>query len=324
MHMLILELDHNMLRIRRWDVIMQKTTIQNPVKKKAEDKTSVKKRSQVKSIFFRFKKNKLAMFGLVLLIFMVLIAIFAGLFADYELDAITQNMKERLQTPSKDHIFGTDQYGRDIFARIIFGARISLSISLVTIVVSLVIGASIGATAGYYGGRIDNIIMRIMDVFLAIPQTLMAISIVAALGPGMINLLIAMSISSVPRFARIVRSSILSIKEMEFIEAARACGTRDFRIILKHIIPNAIGPIIVQATLNMAGTIIAISGLSFIGLGIQPPLPEWGSMLSEGKSQMRYYPHLVIIPGIAIVCAVMALNLIGDGLRDSMDPRLKN
>lgn len=291
---------------------------------KVKNIPTIKKRSQFKSIFFRFKKNKLAMFGLVVLIILTLVAIFADFIADYDNEAISQNMQIRLQTPSKEHIFGTDHYGRDMFARIVFGTRISLFVGIISIVASLAVGAIIGAIAGYYGGRIDNVIMRIMDVLLAIPQTLMAISIVAALGPGIFNLLLAMSISSVPRFARIVRSSILSISDQEFIEAARACGTSDVRIIGKHIIPNAIGPIIVQATLNMASTIIGISGLSFIGLGVEPPIPEWGSMLSEGKTQMRYYPHLVIIPGIAIVFAVMALNLIGDGLRDSLDPRLKN
>lgn len=287
-------------------------------------RSTVKKRSQFKSIFFRFKKNKLAMFGLIILILLTLVAVFADYIADYEKDAISQNMQERLQTPNKNHIFGTDHYGRDLFARIVFGARMSLFLGIVAISISLSIGAVIGSVAGYYGGQIDNVIMRIMDVLLAIPNTLLAISIVAALGPGIINLLIAMSVSSIPRFARIVRSSILSISGQEFIEAAKACGTSDARIIAKHIIPNAIGPIIVQATLNMASTIISIAGLSFIGLGIEPPIPEWGSMLSEGKAQMRYYPHLVIIPGIAIVFAVMALNLIGDGLRDSLDPRLKN
>ncbi|SCY21644.1 ABC transporter permease [Alkaliphilus peptidifermentans] len=293
-------------------------------KSKVEVKSKIKKRSQLKSMFFRFKKNKLAMFGLVILTLMFLIAVFANFIADYEADAISQNMQARLQTPNRDHILGTDHYGRDIFARVVFGARISLFVGVVSITLSLAVGVVIGSVAGYYGGKIDNVIMRLMDVLLAIPQTLMAISIVAALGAGIFNLLLAMSISSVPRFSRIVRSSILSISGQEFIEAAKACGTSDARIISKHIIPNAIGPIIVQATLNMASTIISIAGLSFIGLGIEPPIPEWGSMLSEGKAYMRYYPHLVIIPGIAIVFAVMGLNLIGDGLRDSLDPRLKN
>lgn len=284
----------------------------------------IKKRSQLTAIWFRYKKNKLAMTGLVLILLMILIALFAGVISDYEKDAVTQNMKDRLMTPNYEHIFGTDQYGRDMFARIIYGARISLFVGIVTISFSLTGGSVIGATAGYYGGRIDNILMRIMDVFLAIPSILLAISVVAALGPGLFNLLIAMSIAQIPRFARIVRSAILSIKGQEFIEAAKACGTKDSRIIAKHIIPNAIGPIVVQATLTMASTILTIASLSFVGLGIQPPTPEWGSMLSDGKSQMRYYPHLVVMPGIAIMLAVLSLNLIGDGLRDALDPRLKN
>lgn len=287
-------------------------------------KSKIKKRSQLKSIMLRYKKNKLAMMGLILLIVLVVLSICAPLLANYEEDAIKQNIKERLQFPNGKHWFGTDQYGRDLFARVIFGARVSLAISLLTIILSMSVGLLIGSVSGYYGGRVDDILMRIMDVFLAIPQMLMAISIVAALGPGIGNLLIAMSISMVPRFARIVRSSILSIKDQEFVEAAKACGTRDRRIIARHIIPNAIGPIIVQATLNIAGTIISISGLSFLGLGVKAPMPEWGSMLSEGKEQMRHFPHLVVIPGLAIVFTVMALNLMGDGLRDALDPRLKN
>jgi len=283
-----------------------------------------KKRSQVKSIWLRYKKNKLAMFGLVMLVMMVLCAVFADLIVDYEADAVSQNMKIRLMSPNKDHIFGTDQYGRDIFARIIFGARISLMVGLATVSLSLTAGAMIGATAGYYGGKADNILMRIMDVLLAIPGLLMALAVVAALGPGLVNLIIANSITRVPQFARVVRSAILSIKGQEFIEAAKACGTRNTRIILRHILPNAIGPIIVQATLNMGTTILGIAALSFIGLGIQPPTPEWGSMLSDARSQMRYYPYLVVIPGIAIMLAVMSFNLIGDGLRDSLDPKLKN
>lgn len=283
-----------------------------------------KKRSQVKSIWLRYKKNKLAMFGLVMLVMMILCAVFADLIVDYEADAVSQNMKIRLMSPNKDHIFGTDQYGRDIFARIIFGARISLMVGLATVSLSLTAGAMIGATAGYYGGKADNILMRIMDVLLAIPGLLMALAVVAALGPGLVNLIIANSITRVPQFARVVRSAILSIKGQEFIEAAKACGTRNTRIILRHILPNAIGPIIVQATLNMGTTILGIAALSFIGLGIQPPTPEWGSMLSDARSQMRYYPYLVVIPGIAIMLAVMSFNLIGDGLRDSLDPKLKN
>ncbi len=264
------------------------------------------------------------MFGLVMLVMMVLCAVFADFIVNYEADAVSQDMKIRLMSPNREHIFGTDQYGRDIFARIIFGARISLMVGLATVSLSLTAGAIIGAAAGYYGGKADNILMRIMGVLLAIPGLLMALAVVAALGPGLVNLIIANSITRVPQFARVVRSAILSIKEQEFIEAAKACGTKDSRIILRHILPNAIGPIIVQATLNMGTTILGIAALSFIGLGIQPPTPEWGSMLSDARSQMRYYPYLVVVPGIAIMLAVMSFNLIGDGLRDSLDPKLKN
>ncbi|MEA4846733.1 MAG: ABC transporter permease [Clostridiaceae bacterium] len=290
----------------------------------AVNMVKLKKRSQIKSIWLRYKKNKLAMFGLIMLVMMVLCAVFADFIVNYEADAVSQDMKIRLMSPNREHIFGTDQYGRDIFARIIFGARISLMVGLATVSLSLTAGAIIGAAAGYYGGKADNILMRIMDVLLAIPGLLMALAVVAALGPGLVNLIIANSITRVPQFARVVRSAILSIKGQEFIEAAKACGTKDSRIILRHILPNAIGPIIVQATLNMGTTILGIAALSFIGLGIQPPTPEWGSMLSDARSQMRYYPYLVVVPGIAIMLAVMSFNLIGDGLRDSLDPKLKN
>jgi len=291
---------------------------------KAKPRVAIKKKSQILSIWNRFKKNKLALFGIAVFAAMLFIAVFADFIVDYEKDAVTQNMAMRFKSPSAEHLFGTDGFGRDLFARIIFGARISLFVGVVTISLSLIAGSVIGASAGYYGGRIDNILMRIMDVFLAIPQMIMAISIVAALGTGMVNILIALTIAQVPKFARIVRSSILTVKCQDFIEAARACGTSDARIIAKHILPNAIGPIIVQATLNVATTILIIAALSFVGLGIQPPTPEWGSMMADAKSQMRYHEYLIIIPGIFIALTVMSLNLVGDGLRDALDPRLKN
>lgn len=281
------------------------------------------KRSQMRLIWFRFQKNKLAMMGLIIFTFMVLMAVYISIFGDYE-GAITMDMPNKLQTPSAAHPFGTDQFGRDILIRMMFGARISLSVGLLTMALSLAAGSLIGAAAGYYGGRVDNLLMRVMDVFLAIPSTLLAISIVAALGQGMFNLLLATAVSQIPAFARVVRSAILTVMGQDYIEAARACGTRGGRIILRHILPNAMGPIIVQATLNIARTILGISSLSFVGLGISPPTPEWGSMLSEGKTMMRYSPHLILIPGAAIALAVMSLNLIGDGLRDALDPRLKN
>lgn len=283
-----------------------------------------KSRSQLQSIWHRFKKNKLAMAGFIIFMMLVLIAVFADFIANYDTEVVRQNMQIRFTKPCAAHWFGTDDYGRDVFARIIHGTRISLFVGIVSILAALAVGSLIGAASGYYGGRIDDLIMRFMDIFLAIPSTLLAISIVAALGQGMTNLMVAMSSAQIPRFARIVRSSILSIKGQEFIEAAKCCGTSDTRIILRHILPNAIGPIIVQCTLNVARMILTISGLSFVGLGISPPTPEWGSMLASARSSMRYYPYLVIFPGVAIAITVMSLNLMGDGLRDALDPKMKN
>ncbi|NLA60300.1 MAG: ABC transporter permease [Firmicutes bacterium] len=284
----------------------------------------VKKRSQLKAIWFRYRKNKLAMFGLALFLSLVLVAASSGLFLDYDTQVIEQRMRERLQPPRSEHWFGTDQYGRDVFARVVWGTRISLFVGVFTVTIALTVGTLFGALAGYYGGTVDNVLMRIMDIFLAMPGTILAVAIVGALGPGLVNVLLAMAIARIPQFARIVRSAIISIRGQEFIEAAKACGTRDGRIIMRHILPNAIGPIVVQVTLHMATTILGVAGLSFIGLGIEAPTPEWGSMLSEAKEWMRYHPYLMVFPGVAIILSVLSLNLIGDGLRDALDPRMKN
>lgn len=283
-----------------------------------------KKKSQAKAVWMRFKKSQLGIYGLILFSIMVIVVLSADLYFDYEEDAIAQNLSERFQTPSKDHILGTDQYGREVLTRIIYGGRISMFVGIATVCISLSLGSLIGATAAYYGGRVDDVLMRIMDVFLAIPSTLMAITIVAALGSNLSNLILAMGISQTPRMSRIVRSSVLGVKEQEYVEAARACGSSDGRIIFRQILPNAMGPILVQVTQTVARSVITIASLSFIGLGVSEPTPEWGSMLSEAKSQLRYYPHLAIAPGVAIVMAVMSLTVIGDSLRDAMDPRLKN
>ena len=290
------------------------------IKKQAE----YKKRSQLSIILNRLRKNKLAMLGLAILVVMVALAVCADWIADYDTNVTGMNMAERLQTPSAKHWFGTDSYGRDVFARIIHGSRLSLSLSIFAMLAAVAIGSIIGAIAGYYGGRVDDVLMRLMDILLAIPPMLMSISIVAALGHSMVNLMIALSLAYIPVFARVIRSSILTVKGQEFIEAAKACGTSNARIILRHIIPNAIGPIIVQATLAMGSTILIISSLSFMGMGIQPPQPEWGTMLYEGRDLIRTSPYLVIFPGIAIALAVLSLNLLGDGLRDALDPRMKN
>jgi len=285
---------------------------------------TVKKKGQFASLVHRFCKNKLALLGLIIFLSLVLMAVFADVIADYEAEAITMNVRNRYQRPNAEHIFGTDHAGRDVFARVVHGARISLVVGVITVAFALTIGSVIGAAAGYYGGKVDNILMRIMDVFLAIPQTLMAICIVAALGKGTDKMLIALSIAQVPQFARIVRSAILTVKGQEYVEAARSFSSGDARIILRHIIPNALGPIIVQATLNIATSILNITMLSFLGIGVQSPTPEWGSMMSEAKDQLRNYPYLVTIPGIFVALTVLSLNLIGDGLRDALDPRLKN
>lgn len=290
----------------------------------AKNNSEIKARGQFSSVLIRLKKNKLAMLGLGILLFMAIIAACAGIIADYDTEVIGQNMAERLQGPSAEHWFGTDQFGRDVFARIIFGARISLTLSIIAMTIAVAVGAIIGAIAGYFGGLKDNLLMRFMDILLAIPPMLMSISIVAALGQSMSNLLIALSIAYIPVFARVIRSSILAIKDQEFIEASRCCGSSDWHIIIKHVIPNAIGPIIVQATLAMGATILIIASLSFMGLGVKPPASEWGTMLYEGRDFLRQAPYLVLFPGCAITLSVISLNLLGDGLRDALDPRMKN
>ena len=283
-----------------------------------------KRRSQFGSICLRYSKNKIAMLGLIIFLIVLFFAIFAGLFADYDAEAIKQNIPDRYQRPNAVHILGTDAYGRDIFARIIYGARLSLIISLSAVMISLVAGCILGALCAYYGGLLDSIIMRITDVFLAVPPMLMAVTIVAALGTGIPNLILALTISMVPPFTRIVRSAVLQIRGADYIEAAIAYGAKDAYIIISHVMPNAIGPIIVQATLDLASVLLSVTALGFIGLGVPSPQPEWGTMMAENKAQMRYYPYLVIIPGIVIAVTSLSINLIGDGLRDALDPKLKN
>lgn len=291
--------------------------------KKSENR-AFKKRSQLSLIWHRLSRNKLAMLGLVLMTTIITLALCADLIADYDQAVVGMNIMERLQPPSAKHWFGTDGYGRDVFARVVHGSRLSLSLSIVSMMVAVAVGSLIGAISGYYGGKVDDVLMRLMDMLLAIPPMLMSISIVAALGRSMVNLMLALALAYMPVFARVIRSSILSVKGQEFVEAAKACGTSDARIIMRHIVPNAVGPIIVQATLAMGSAILTISSLSFMGMGIQPPQPEWGTMLYEGRDLIRTSPYLVVFPGLAIAVSVLSLNLLGDGLRDALDPRLKN
>lgn len=283
-----------------------------------------KKKSQWISVWKSLQKNKMAVTGLAILSAICILAIFADVFFDYDTMVIQQSAALRLSPPSLKHWLGTDEVGRDILARIVHGARVSLPVAFATIVIAAIAGGTLGAVAGYGSKKIDNLIMRFMDVFLAIPSILLSIALVSALGPSMGNLLLAISISNIPPFARIVRSSVLTIRNEEYIEAAKAIGAHDKRIIFRHIIPNCMAPIIVQATLCIAGSILSIASLSFIGLGIQPPTPEWGSMLSGGRQYIRYAWWVCAFPGIAIMLTILSLNLLGDGLRDALDPKMKN
>lgn len=281
-----------------------------------------KKTNQMKEIWRRFRKSKTAMLGLCLLIFVLCIAIFADVITPYE-NAISQSAN-RLDGPSAAHIFGTDELGRDLFARIVHGSRYSLLIGVSTSVLALVIGGLLGAIAAYYGGWVDNIIMRLTDVVMTVPPILLSLAVVAALGGSLRNLLIAITISCVPSMLRLVRSVVLGVVDEDYIEAARSYGASDMRIILKYVIPNALGPIIVTTTMNVANMILSAAGLSFLPLGVQPPAPEWGALLSDAKTYMFTAPHLLYIPGIFIVIAALSFNLAGDGLRDALDPKLKD
>jgi len=292
--------------------------------------TKSKQRSIWAETWRRLKKDKMAITGLAFIMLLVVISlstIAIDIFTNHNIYndfVIKQNLRMRLQGPSSEHIFGLDEFGRDIFLRMLWGTRYSLFMGTFAIMFSVIVGSIFGAISGFYGKISDNIIMRFMDILLAIPSMLLATAIVAALGTSLTNVLLAISISYIPTFARTVRASVLTIKDKEYIEAARALGANDGRIIFKYIIPNSLAPLIVQATLGVAGAILSIAGLSFLGLGIQPPTPEWGSMLSNARTYIREGWHVTVIPGLGIMLTILALNLLGDGLRDALDPRLKN
>ena len=297
-------------------------------KLKANDETMVatdqkfgRKKSQFKEIRDRFIKNKPAIVCLFIIVILVLCAIFADQIAPYGPD--DQDLIRKLLLPSWKFPFGTDEYGRDILSRIIYGARPSLLVAAVSVTFSCLAGTLIGCISGYYGNVIDNAFMRFIDIIQAIPSMMLAISIAAMLGSGLSNVMIAVGIGTIPNYARLVRASIMSLKEQEFIEAARSVGASDIYIIFRHILPNCLAPIIVQATMSIGAAITAAAGLSFIGLGIMPPTPEWGSMLSSGRALIRQYWHVVTFPGLMIMITVFSFNILGDGLRDAMDPRLK-
>ncbi|MDR1621143.1 MAG: ABC transporter permease [Synergistaceae bacterium] len=280
-----------------------------------------KRQSRIGEIWRRIKVNKGAVGGLLVILLLTGMAVFAPYLSPYGPNKM--NAGPRLASPSLKHPLGTDSFGRDQLSRIIYGARISLYVGFIAVGIGAVFGGFIGAVVGYYGGKIDNILMRLMDVLLAVPQIILSIAIVGALGANLTNLMIAVGVSQIPRYARIVRASALSVRGQEFVEAARAIGASDLRIILENILPNCMAPIIVQSTLGVASAILSAAALSFLGLGIQPPTAEWGSMLSLGRQYMRNAPHLTFYPGLAIAIVVLALNLFGDGLRDALDPKLR-
>ena len=279
-------------------------------------------RSMAQETWRRLKKNKGAMFGIAFLLFLVLATIVASFIFDYDKDIIAMT-KDRFLPPSWEHPFGTDNMGRDIFKRVLYGAKYSLVLSFGATALGLAVGLFFGAIAGYYGGAVDNIIMRFTDIFYSIPYIMLAVVVVSLLGTSMASLLIAMALGSFAGFARIARASIMTVRDMEYVESGYAIGLPTWKIILKHIIPNCLSPIIVQTTLRVGSNIISASFLSFLGVGITPPTPEWGAMLSDGRSYIRSSGWMCLFPGLAIMFTVLALNLLGDGLRDAMDPKLK-
>ena len=282
-----------------------------------------KARSQMGEGWHQFRRNKGAMVGSAIVLIIVFVALFADVFLDYDTQVVGQNVAERLQWPSARHWFGTDELGRDIFFRVLYGTRFSCSVGLVAVTIGLVIGVTLGAIAGFYGGTLEEVIMRSTDILGAVPNMLMAIVIVSVLGQSIWNLMLAVGITSVPQFVRITRAAVLTVRNQEYVEASKAIGLSNRRIIFKHILPNCLSPIIVQATLRVASAIISASSLSFLGLGVPAPSPEWGALLSGGRKYIRDYSYMTLFPGLAIMITVLALNMMGDGLRDSLDPKLK-
>lgn len=269
----------------------------------------------------RLMRDRAAMAGLLVVVLLVAVAVAAPAIVPHPPN--DQSFRIKLEPPSPEHFFGTDEFGRDVFSRVLIGTRVALGVGIFPVLIALVVGVSLGLVAGFYGRQIDQVVMRLIDVMLAFPWLLLAIGIMAVLGPGINNVIIAVAIVYIPAFARIVRGSVLSIKEKEYVEAARAMGQPDRKIIVRHILANAWAPIIVLSTLSIGQAIIYAAGLSFIGLGTQPPDADWGVMLSSGREYLRDAPWLGFFPGFAILIAVLAFNLFGDGLRDALDPRLR-
>ena len=281
---------------------------------------TLRRNSQLLATWTQFKRNKLAVFGLILALVLVLVAIFANVLAPYDPAAIST---ERLAMPSAQHLCGTDNLGRDLFSRILYGARVSLLISLMALVIGIFLGIVLGATAGYFGGWYETVIMRICDILMCIPGMLLAVCVSSLLGIGVLNTAIAIAVGGLAPAIRMMRATVMQIRSQEFIEAARATGSGHLKIIFHEIMPNVLSPLIVDSTMRVGGNILQISGLSFIGLGVQPPTAEWGSIMSAGQQFITSFWPMITFPGIAILLTVFAFNVMGDGLRDALDPRLK-
>lgn len=269
----------------------------------------------------RVLRNRKAVAGGIFLLLIVMSAVFAPWLTPY--DPNVQNLRNRLQTASEEHWLGTDQLGRDLYTRILYGGRVSLRVGFLSVGIALTMGGLMGMLAGFYGGRLEGFIMRVVDVLLALPGFLLALAIVATLGANIRNVMIAVGIAYTPGFARVMRSAVISIREQDYIAAARANGAGDLRLMFVHVLPNSTGPLIVQATLALAGSILSAAGLSFLGMGAQPPTAEWGAMLSAARPFIRVAHHVVTYPGLAIMLTVLSLNMLGDGLRDALDPRMR-
>ena len=284
----------------------------------------LKKRSNVGEIWHRLRKNKLSMICLAVLVIMILGIIFAGVLSPY--DYAEQDLTQRFALPSKEHLMGCDDYGRDLLTRLLVGGRYSLLIAILSVAIGIICGMVIGALCGFFGKRIDSTLMRIMDVIMSIPGMMLAICISVAMGSGVFNTALALAVGTIPIIARQLRSSTMLINSQEFIEAARSFGESNFKIIMTHVIPNCMAPIIVQASLYIGGAIMGIAGLSFLGLGVQPPTPEWGNILNNGLDFIYDFStrwHVIVFPALFIVVAELCFNLLGDGLRDAMDPRMR-
>ena len=270
----------------------------------------------------QLKRNKLAIIGIVFIISLFIIALFAPYIAPHS--PYETNFFNTLEGPSREHFLGTDDLGRDVLSRLIYGARISLTIGFISVAIGLIVGVPVGAISGYYGGKIDIIVQRLVDIMMAFPGMLLAIIIVAVMGVGLVNAMIAVGVVSIPTYIRLVRGSVLSIKNREYVQAAKAIGVRESVIIFKHILPHCLAPIIVQSSLQIGVAILWAAGLGFLGLGAQAPIPEWGAILSQGRGYIRTAHHVTTYPGIAIMLTVLGFNLLGDGLRDALDPKMRN